>query len=100
MAHGRNVTEGSDEREKNEAAKLLQQFSGTPRFGKRRLHLRASLTERPAHWQMLCKIGTTDAPFSVSEYSTRGGISSYDLRSTMPLAMSPCVSDPAILQTG
>ena len=76
---------------KNEAAKLLQQFSGTPRFGKRRLHLRASLTERPAHWQMLCKIGTTDAPFSVSEYSTRGGISSYDLRSTMPLAMSPSI---------
>ena len=32
---------------KNEAAKLLQQFGGTPRFGKRRLHLRASLTERP-----------------------------------------------------
>ena len=32
---------------KNEAAELLQQFSGTPRFGKRRLHLRASLTERP-----------------------------------------------------
>ena len=31
----------------NEAAKLLQQFSGTPRFGKRRLHLRASLTESP-----------------------------------------------------
>ena len=24
---------------KNEAAKLLQQFSGTPRFGKRSLHL-------------------------------------------------------------
>ena len=76
---------------KNEAAKLLQRFSGTSRFGKRRLHLRASLTERPAHWQMLCKIGTTDAPFSVSEYSTRGGISSYDLRSTMPLAMSPSI---------
>ena len=37
MAHGKDVTEGSDE--KNEAAKLLQQFSGMPRFGKRRLHL-------------------------------------------------------------
>ena len=36
--NGRDVTEGSDER-KNEAAKLLQQFSGTLRFGKRRLHL-------------------------------------------------------------
>ena len=47
MAHGRNVTEGSDEREKNEAAKLLQQFSSMLRFGKRRLHLRASLTGRP-----------------------------------------------------
>ena len=43
MANGRDVTEGSDER-KNEAAKLLQQFSGTLRFGKRRLHLQASLT--------------------------------------------------------
>ena len=32
---------------KNEAAELLQQFSGAPRFGKRRLHLRASLTGRP-----------------------------------------------------
>ena len=32
---------------KNEAAKLLQRFSGTPRFGKHRFHLRASLTERP-----------------------------------------------------
>ena len=35
---------GSDEMKgvmnaKNEAAKLLQQFSGTPRFEKRRLHL-------------------------------------------------------------
>ena len=29
------------EQDKNEAAKLLQQFSGTPRFGKRRLHLQA-----------------------------------------------------------
>ena len=29
-----------------------------------------------AHRQMLCKIGTTDLPFSVREYSTRGGISS------------------------
>ena len=38
MAHGRDVTEGSDER-KNKAAKLLQQFSGMPRFGKRKLHL-------------------------------------------------------------
>ena len=38
MAHGKDVTEGSDER-KNEAAKLLQQFSGMLRFGKRRLHL-------------------------------------------------------------
>ena len=46
------MANGSDEMKgvmnaKNEAAKLLQQFSGTPRFGKRRLHLRASLTERP-----------------------------------------------------
>ena len=32
---------------KNEAAKLLQRFSGILRFGKRRLHLWASLTERP-----------------------------------------------------
>ena len=38
MAHGKDEIEGSDEI-KNEAAKLLQQFSGTPRFGKRRLHL-------------------------------------------------------------
>ena len=51
MAHGRNVTEGSDEREKNEAAELLQQLSGTPRFGKRRLHLRASLTEKASETQ-------------------------------------------------
>ena len=35
----------------NEAAKLLQQFSGTPRFGKRRLHLRASLTEKASETQ-------------------------------------------------
>lgn len=46
MAHGKDEIEGSDEI-KNEAAKLLQQFSGTLRFGKRRFHLRASLTERP-----------------------------------------------------
>ena len=46
MAHGKDEIEGSDEI-KNEAAKLLQQFSGTPRFGKRRLHLHVSLTERP-----------------------------------------------------
>ena len=32
---------------KNEAAKLLQQFSGTPHFGKCRLHLHAGLTEEP-----------------------------------------------------
>ena len=36
---------------KNEAAELLQQFSGTPRFGKRRLHLRASLTEKASETQ-------------------------------------------------
>lgn len=36
------------------------------------------------HWQMLCKIGTTDAPFAVSEYSTLGGISSYDFLSMIP----------------
>ena len=46
MAHGRRIPRGGM-KAKNEAAKLLQQFSGTPRFGKRRLHLRASLTERP-----------------------------------------------------
>ena len=46
MAYGRDEIEGRDER-KNEAAKLLQRFSGTPRFGKHRFHLRASLTERP-----------------------------------------------------
>ena len=46
MAPGKTKTKGV-EQDKNEAAKLLQQFSGTPRFGKRRLHLRASLTERP-----------------------------------------------------
>ena len=45
MAPGKTKTKGV-EQDKNEAAKLLQQFSGTPRFGKRRLHLRASLTER------------------------------------------------------
>ena len=39
------------EQDKNEAAKLLQQFSGTPRFGKRRLHLRASLTEKASETQ-------------------------------------------------
>ena len=54
MAHGRKVTEGSDEREKNEAAELLQQLSGTPRFGKRRLHLQASLTERPTLSAVMC----------------------------------------------
>ena len=49
MAHGRNEIEGSD-KIKNEAAKLLQQFSGMLCFGKRRFHLRASLTERlPKH---------------------------------------------------
>ena len=46
MAHGRRMLRGVM-KAKNEAAKLLQQFSGTLRFGKRRLHLRASLTERP-----------------------------------------------------
>ena len=46
MAHGKRITERGDE-SKKEAAKLLQQFSGIPRFEKRRLHLRASLTERP-----------------------------------------------------
>ena len=45
MAHGKKIRKRVVE--KNEAAKLLQQFSGTPRFGKRRLHLRASLTKRP-----------------------------------------------------
>ena len=33
---------------------------------------------------MLCKIGTTDFPFSVNEYSTLGGISSYDFLSAIP----------------
>ena len=46
MAYGRKSRKKVVER-KMYAAKLLQQFSGTPRFGKRRLHLRASLTERP-----------------------------------------------------
>ena len=53
MAHGRDEIEGSDEI-KNEAAKLLQQFSGMLRFGKRRLHLRASLTERPTLSAVMC----------------------------------------------
>ncbi len=39
MAHGTDEMKGVM-KAKNEAAKLLQQFSGTPRFGKRRLHLR------------------------------------------------------------
>ena len=48
MAHGRKIRKRVVE--KNEAAKLLQQFSDMLRFGKRRLHLRASLTERlPKH---------------------------------------------------
>ena len=38
MAHGIVEMKGVV-KAKNEAAKLLQQFSGTPRFGKRRLHL-------------------------------------------------------------
>ena len=46
MAHGKTKTKGV-EQDKNEAAKLLQQFSGTPRSGKHRLHLRASLTGSP-----------------------------------------------------
>ena len=46
MAHGRKSRKKVVER-KMYAAKLLQQFSGTPRFGKRRFHLQASLTERP-----------------------------------------------------
>ena len=37
---------------------------------------------------MLCKIGTTEAPFSVRAYSTRGGISSKDLRDTIPFAIN------------
>ena len=39
---------------KNEAAKLLQRFSGMLRFGKRRLRLRASLTERPTLSAVMC----------------------------------------------
>ena len=39
---------------KNEAAKLLQRFSGMLRFGKRRLLLRASLTERPTLSAVMC----------------------------------------------
>ena len=38
MAYGKRILRGVMNA-KNEAAKLLQQFSGTPRFGKRRLHL-------------------------------------------------------------
>ena len=38
MAHGTDEMKGVM-KAKNEAAKLLQQFSGTLRFGKRRLHL-------------------------------------------------------------
>jgi len=53
MAPGKTKTKGV-EQDKNEAAKLLQQFSGTPRFGKRRLHLRASLTERPTLSVVMC----------------------------------------------
>ena len=53
MAHGRKIWKKVVV-EKNEAAKLLQQFSGTPRFGKRRLHLRASLTERPTLSAVMC----------------------------------------------
>ena len=49
MAYGRKSRKKVVER-KMYAAKLLQQFSGTLRFGKRRFHLRASLTERlPKH---------------------------------------------------
>ena len=39
---------------KNEAAELLHQLSGTPRFGKHRLHLWASLTERPTLSAVMC----------------------------------------------
>ena len=39
---------------KNETAKLLQRFSGMLRFGKRRLHLRASLTERSTLSAVMC----------------------------------------------
>ena len=35
-----------------------------------------SRVNSPAHWQMPWSSGTADAPFSVSEYSTRGGTSS------------------------
>ena len=38
MAHGKRILRGVMNA-KNEAAKLLQQFSGMLRFGKRRLHL-------------------------------------------------------------
>jgi hypothetical protein len=37
---------------------------------------------------MLCNIGITDKPFSVSEYSTLGGISSYDFLDTISSAIS------------
>ena len=40
MAYGRKSRKKVVER-KMYAAKLLQQFSGTPRFGERRLHLQA-----------------------------------------------------------
>ena len=40
--------------QKNEAAELLHQLSGTPRFGKHRLHLWASLTERPTLSAVMC----------------------------------------------
>ena len=50
MAHGKTKTKGVS-KIKNEAAKLLQQFSGTLRFGKRRLHLRTSLTEKASETQ-------------------------------------------------
>ena len=53
MAHGKTKTKGV-EQDKNEAAKLLQQFSGMLRFGKCRLHLRASLTERPTLSAVTC----------------------------------------------
>ena len=51
MAHGKRIAgEEVIESKKMNAAKLLQQFSGTLRFGKRRLHLQTSLTERlPKH---------------------------------------------------
>ena len=37
---------------------------------------------------MLCNMGTTDNPFSESEYSTRGGISSNDFLIIISLEIS------------